>query len=152
MPRAARINIETELAAEGLSNRAIADVLGVDHKTVNGDLRGENSPLANGEQEDVEDKSGENSPEPKSTRALLSQSDQNDWRTPRKYLDGAERDLAAYAGRIRRKPVFLHSIPGRVGKHLGDLPLVAQLAGLGAECLGGTHGTFDSIPLFAKAP
>jgi hypothetical protein len=53
---------------------------------------------------------------------------------------------------LPKKAGILSSILGRVGKHLGDLPFVAELAGLGAECLGATHGTFDSIPLFAKAP
>jgi hypothetical protein len=37
--RAERINIEVELSAEGLSNRAIADVLGVDEGTVRNDRR-----------------------------------------------------------------------------------------------------------------
>jgi phage N-6-adenine-methyltransferase len=110
--RADRINIETELAAEGLSNRAIADVLGVNHQTVNNDLCGENSPPVVADQADGTDESGENSPpveqeepppptdaeeleETPSTRALLSQSDQNDWRTPRKYLDAAREVMGA---------------------------------------------------------
>jgi Helix-turn-helix domain len=49
--RAERINIETELAAEGLSNRAIADVLGVNPETVNRDMRAANAALADVEQE-----------------------------------------------------------------------------------------------------
>jgi hypothetical protein len=60
--RAERINIEIELSAEGLSNRAIADVLGVNHVTVANDLRGENSPPADAGQEDNDDGAGENSP------------------------------------------------------------------------------------------
>jgi hypothetical protein len=60
--RAERINIEIELSAEGLSNRAIADVLGVNHVTVANDLRGENSPPADVEQESEDDEAGEFSP------------------------------------------------------------------------------------------
>jgi hypothetical protein len=72
-----------ELRANGFSQREIAKAVGCDHKTVAADLRGENSP-----------KNGENSPS-SSTRSLLSQSDQNDWRTPRKYLDAARAVMGA---------------------------------------------------------
>ena len=40
--RAERVNIETELSAEGLSNRAIADVLGVAEGTVRNDMAAQN--------------------------------------------------------------------------------------------------------------
>ena len=60
--RAERQQIGFELSAEGLSNRAIADVLGVHHVTVANDLRGENSPHADAGQEDDDDEAGENSP------------------------------------------------------------------------------------------
>jgi len=55
-----------ELTDEGLSQREVADVLGVDHKTVSNDLRrGENSPEKDEEttkSPGADDASGENSP------------------------------------------------------------------------------------------
>jgi IS30 family transposase len=42
--RAERQQIGFELHAEGLTNRAIADVLGVHHSTVDNDLNGGNPP------------------------------------------------------------------------------------------------------------
>lgn len=59
-----------------LSSRKIAKLTGMDEKTVRNDLAGNILP-----------KNGKDLPP--STRALLSQSDQNDWRTPRKYLEAA---------------------------------------------------------------
>jgi hypothetical protein len=53
---------------------------------------------------------------------------------------------------VAKKGGVLSSVLARVGKHLGDLPFVAKLAGLGAGCFGVTDGTFDFIPLFVKAP
>ena len=44
MRGAERLEAVQELAADGLSNRAIADVLGVGHQTVNRDLNGSNEP------------------------------------------------------------------------------------------------------------
>jgi DNA-binding CsgD family transcriptional regulator len=50
-----------ELAAEGLSNRAIADILGVDKETVRNDI-GENSPLQTHPPRGADDAGGEFSP------------------------------------------------------------------------------------------
>jgi hypothetical protein len=41
-----------ELTADGHSNREIGQILGVDHQTINNDLRGENSPLPSKESSD----------------------------------------------------------------------------------------------------
>lgn len=49
--RAERINIGIELAAEGLSNREIADVVGVGHSTINRDLSGPNGPSSEADEE-----------------------------------------------------------------------------------------------------
>jgi hypothetical protein len=47
LPVPRRRSVVAELAGEGMSNRAIADVIGVDKNTVRADLlRGENSPPA----------------------------------------------------------------------------------------------------------
>jgi hypothetical protein len=63
----------------GMSVRAAAKLLGVSHMTV---------------QRDVEQNVTENVTK-RSTRELLGQSDQNDWRTPRKFLDAAREVLGA---------------------------------------------------------
>ena len=83
-----------ELKEQGKSQRQIADVLGVDEKTIRNDIA-ENSatekkPEPNSKENLSDD--AENSATEKSaltTRQLLSQSDQNDWRTPRKFLEAA---------------------------------------------------------------
>ncbi len=54
----------TELSAEGLSNRAIADVLGVDKRTIARDLNGANAPPGDVEQEGGEGDAGANAPYP----------------------------------------------------------------------------------------
>lgn len=75
-----------ELVEENMTNVMIADVLGVGEATV----RRDRSP--NGDKESPQHgDDGPNSPndEARTTRELLAQSDQNDWRTPRKYLDAA---------------------------------------------------------------
>ena len=51
-----------ELAGDGMSQRGIGEVLGVDHRTVGGDLNGENSPSVSDAQRDADATSGENSP------------------------------------------------------------------------------------------
>jgi hypothetical protein len=66
-----RLTAPRSNGGEGLSNRKAAKVLGVSKDTVRNDLA--SSSPGNGEK--------------LATRALLSQSDQNDWRTPRKYLE-----------------------------------------------------------------
>jgi hypothetical protein len=60
-----RLEAITELKANGHTNREIAKVLGVDHQTVNNDLRGENSPPRTekaGKNNNELNDSGENSP------------------------------------------------------------------------------------------
>ena len=107
------------LTDDGLSTREVAEILGVSHMTTHNDVKnftpidavatlaadeedtsdGAENSARNGEktgknEEDTSD-GAENSappdaaPTPLGARALLSQSDQNDWRTPRKYLDAA---------------------------------------------------------------
>jgi hypothetical protein len=63
------------LVNSGMSQRAAAKVLGVDHATIQRDVA-QDAP-----------KSGAKC----TTRELLGQSDQNDWRTPRKFLEAAAR-------------------------------------------------------------
>jgi phage N-6-adenine-methyltransferase len=98
-----RREVTEELKEEGFSNRAIGQVLGVHPSTVDKDVAGNPAPETEQAAEDEarEDVSAGNpaprpepqsmsEPEPKlSTRELLGQSDQNDWRTPRKFLDAA---------------------------------------------------------------
>jgi phage N-6-adenine-methyltransferase len=76
--KAARKEAAQKLAAEGYSTREIAEVTGASQRQIARDLSEPNgsSSEPNG--------SGD-----KTTRELLSQSDQNDWRTPRKFLDAA---------------------------------------------------------------
>lgn len=62
----------------GVSKRKVAKMLGVSHVTVMNDVGGKKI-TENGNKV--------------TTRELLSQSDQNDWRTPRKYLDAAREVL-----------------------------------------------------------
>jgi hypothetical protein len=60
--RTERINIEIKLSAEGLSNRAIADVIGVDEGTVRNDRRAAENSASNGAtQEEGSDEIAENS-------------------------------------------------------------------------------------------
>jgi hypothetical protein len=71
----ARKEAARKLRANGFSERKIAAALNEPKSTIHADLAVPNP--------------GQNMPDPgqkHSTRALLSQSDQNDWRTPRKYL------------------------------------------------------------------
>lgn len=91
---------------KGLSRRQAAKVLGVGETTVRRDMR------QNG---------AESAPE-KRTRALLSQSDQNDWRTPRKYLE-AERVLC------KGMPIgfFLCRLSSRWGLAGGSKPPVGPV-------------------------
>ena len=56
-----RLEAITELQAEGLSNRAIADVLGVDPQTVANDMRAENSAPEDATPEEDETEDAENS-------------------------------------------------------------------------------------------
>jgi ParB family chromosome partitioning protein len=77
--KAARKEAAKKLAAQGHSTREIAEITGANHSTIVRDLKeptGANAPSP-----------GANAPQ--TTRQLLSQSDQNDWRTPRKFLDAA---------------------------------------------------------------
>lgn len=60
--RAERQQIGFELHAEGLSHRAIADVLGVGKDTVNRDLNGANAPSVGAEHEEESDDNGANAP------------------------------------------------------------------------------------------
>ncbi|KKL67014.1 hypothetical protein LCGC14_2139190, partial [marine sediment metagenome] len=98
---------------EGLSNREAATILGVDEGTVRGDkASAEDSAPKDGEQIGLEGDGAESSA-PKSTRELLAQSDQNDWRTPRQYLDAArtvlgEIDLDPCADAEHRVPAKAH--------------------------------------------
>lgn len=89
-----------ELAAEGMPGQEIAEVLGVDPATVSRDLHADDEIADASEEEplpaealvddsEVEPEIADASEDTKSTRELLAQSDQNDWRTPRKYLDAA---------------------------------------------------------------
>lgn len=63
------------LVKGGMSRRAAAKVLGVNHSTIVRDVGDGAKSTKNGAKS--------------TTRELLAQSDQNDWRTPRKYLDAA---------------------------------------------------------------
>lgn len=69
--------------SHGESTRQIAADIGVSQRTVVNDLAEQNYSES------------EQNCSPKSTRELLSQSDQNDWRTPRKYLDAARATMGA---------------------------------------------------------
>lgn len=72
------------LADKGLSTRQIAEITGWSKSVVADDLRVQNRT------ETVQDRRANGaSANGKTTRELLAQSDQNDWRTPRKYLDAA---------------------------------------------------------------
>lgn len=51
-----------ELKTDGMSNRGIAAVLGVDHQTVNNDVSGENSPAKQRGDQEAFQANGENSP------------------------------------------------------------------------------------------
>ena len=74
---------------EGLSNVKAAEILGVGEATVRRDRdTSPNDEPAQGEQIDAEPDTSPND-EPAPTRELLAQSDQNDWRTPRRFLDAA---------------------------------------------------------------
>lgn len=75
-----------ELKAEGMNNSEIADALGVDEITVRRDIDSTNVEPTT-EPRPSEDSDSTNVE--LTTRELLAQSDQNDWRTPRKFLDAA---------------------------------------------------------------
>lgn len=72
------------LVESGMSQRQAAKVLDVGLGTIQRDLM-----TQNGSKDDPKRVTPTTSDEPKTTRALLAQSDQNDWRTPRKFLDAA---------------------------------------------------------------
>ena len=80
-------DVVPKLRAQGMSNRAIAKVTGVSARTV------DRVPAASNGAKDA--------PNGASTRALLSQSDQNDWRTPRKYLDAAHATMNSHGDLAR---------------------------------------------------
>lgn len=82
---------------EGLSNVKAAEVLGVDEGTVRNDRQAmsENSEFEVDEQIELDTDGSENSESKPGTRELLGQSDQNDWRTPRKFLNAARAVLGA---------------------------------------------------------
>lgn len=103
VPQVERPDVAVELTAPadeggmGLSRREAADVLGVDESTVREDLgskkrAGNPASETDTKQEPQVIEPGNEPaagfPAP-STRELLAQSDQNDWRTPRKFLDAA---------------------------------------------------------------
>jgi phage N-6-adenine-methyltransferase len=91
-----------ELAAEGHSKREVAAIVGTDETTVRRDKDAANAAPQDdnaNETNGSDDIAAANAAplgaiqavtaQKSSTRDLLSQSDQNDWRTPRKYLDAA---------------------------------------------------------------
>ena len=92
--RAERVNIETELSAEGLSNRAIADVLGVAEGTVRNDMAAQNCAP-----DDVEHEAGAGDAAQnyavKDARAFRTNwgaacpnnTGCNEWYTPAKYIE-----------------------------------------------------------------
>jgi len=82
-----------------MSHRQTAKATGFSHQTVGRDLNGPNGP-----------QNGSNGPP--SDRELLSQSDQNDWRTPRKFLDAAR----AVMGAIDLDPASSAKLDRGVGK------------------------------------
>jgi hypothetical protein len=71
-----------------MSTRQIAEVTGASHTTIERDLTGTNVP-SSGTNVPVKDEVMADGPVSQTVRQLLSQSDQNDWRTPRKFLDSA---------------------------------------------------------------
>ena len=92
-------------ADASVSNRKIAKMLGVDEKTVRNDSApdekntNKNNGGGNASADNSAPAPSDAEPAPEdaapSTRDLLSQSDQNDWRTPRKFLDAAREVMGA---------------------------------------------------------
>lgn len=74
-----------KLSEQGLSTREIAKVTGASQTQVVRDINGDRTKT-------VRNANQNGSP---TTRELLSQSDQNDWRTPRKFLDAAREVMGA---------------------------------------------------------
>jgi phage N-6-adenine-methyltransferase len=110
VPRLELREAAKELTEQGLTHREAGAVLGVNHTTVGRAIQPEPDSGANAPEPQPDPgfpqvdesplwegpDSGANAPEPqpappapKSTRDLLAQSDQNDWRTPRKFLVAA---------------------------------------------------------------
>jgi transposase len=84
-----RKRVAKELTAKGLSTSDIAKITSTSQRQIQRDVNATNgAENATNIAPDVE-KSG------KTTRALLSQSDQNDWRTPRKFLEAAREVMGA---------------------------------------------------------
>lgn len=79
---AARQQKAKELVDAGMSQRQAAKVLDVSQSTIRDDLKASSNYSGNEQKLLTE-------PESKTTRELLAQSYQNDWRTPRKFLDSA---------------------------------------------------------------
>jgi hypothetical protein len=77
-----RRSVAKELAANGVSARKIAKATGFSDRTIRRDLGAA----------DAADIAANAAP---TTRELLSQSDQNDWRTPREFLDAAREVMGA---------------------------------------------------------
>lgn len=86
LPVEERQQAVAELQAEGMNNSEIADALGVDETTVRRDIDSANAELEPELATNIEPDSANAE---LTTRELLAQSDQNDWRTPRKFLDAA---------------------------------------------------------------
>jgi phage N-6-adenine-methyltransferase len=106
-----------ELKEEGFSNRAIADVLGVDAETVNRDLRAAFAATSEAEQEGQSANGaafaapGELPKEkPKSTRGTTG-TGENEWYTPKKYVEvvrelfGGEIDLDPASSKAAQKVI-----------------------------------------------
>ena len=83
------------LVESGMSQRQAAAVLGIPRSTLQEDLkpRVDESRPKSGRESSTE--APPSSDESKTTRELLAQSDQNDWRTPRKFLDSARAVMGA---------------------------------------------------------
>ncbi len=84
------------LSDNGFSNRQIAKVTGFSPKTIDRDIAASNDAKnASNDAPLIETIEKKIAAKDLSTRERLSQSDQNDWRTPRKFLDAAREVMGA---------------------------------------------------------